>query len=120
MPDRPLCGGDACPDCLGRTHALLREPRGDVLLPGARPTAAGLERHALRFGPGMVAETAAQYGIAVAVERPKKTTPRGPSLRARVAAHVEAGLGAELIAEMENLTPGRARRLIDETTEETP
>lgn len=111
----PVCGD--CPVCLARTHALLREPRGGVLLPGPAPTAAGLNRHAERFGPGMVAETADQYGIVVKVERASKTTSsRGPSLKTRVAGHVGAGLSAELIAELENLSPGRARRLIDEVT----
>lgn len=111
----PICG--ACPDCLESTRALLRVPPAPVLLPGPRPTAAGLEKHATRFGPEQVAETAAEYGLSVAIERAK--APRkvsGPSLRTRVATLVADGYGVEQIAEIEDLSPARARRLVEELT----
>lgn len=110
---RPICGD--CPDCLAKTHRLLRLRRGPSLLPGPRPTAAQLERHAARFGPAMVAETAAELGIEVVVERERK--PRkasGPSLRTRVAQLVADGYSVEAIAEIEDLSPSRARRLVGE------
>lgn len=82
----------------------------------AAPTTAELERHARRFGPEGVAELARQLGVDVRVERPASTRKRakGPTLKQRVAAHVAEGRGVELIAEIENLSPSRARRLIEE------
>lgn len=89
--------------------------RRDTLLPGPRPTARQLERHAEKFGPEGVAETAAELGISVTVARPVRVAgPRRPSLKSRVKALVEAGHSAETIAEIEDLTPQRARRLVEE------
>lgn len=86
-----------------------------TLLPGAPPTAAALERHAARFGPAGVAETASEYGLSVSVGRAKrKRKVRGPSLKKRVAALLADGHDAEVIAEMEDITPGKARRLVAE------
>lgn len=59
-----------CAECqanLRRNAAKLRVSRGASLLLDPRPTAAGLEKHALRFGPSQVAETAAEYGLQVDV-----------------------------------------------------
>lgn len=111
---RPICGN--CPDCLECTRALTRVPPRRAILPGERPTAAGLERHARKFGPEQVAETAAEYGLSVAIERPKARPKRGggPTLRERVAGYLKAGHGADVIAELENLSPARAKRLITE------
>lgn len=107
----PICGN--CPECLARTNALLHVPRTS-LLPG-RPTVAALERHARKFGPAQVAETAAEHGLSVAVERdaPRRRTT-GPTLRQRVAGYVDADYSAEVIAELEGLSPSRARRLVAE------
>jgi hypothetical protein len=111
----PICGN--CDSCLARTRALLRVPPRRALLPGPRPTAAGLERHARKYGPEQVAETAAEYGVSIAIERPKRERKsRGPSLRTRVKQYVAQGYGPDVIAEMENLTPGRARRLVKEVS----
>lgn len=77
----PICGD--CDVCLRRTNALLRGPdAGVITLDGAPvPTAAALEKHAERFGSLMVPETAAEYGLTVAVE--KYTPPRRRSRRRR-------------------------------------
>lgn len=106
-----------CEENLARNAAKLRVPPRRSVMPGPPPTAAGLERHARRFGPAQVAETAAQYGVSVAIERPK-AVPRvsGPSLRTRVRTLVADGYGAEAVAEIEDLSPARARRLVQEVS----
>lgn len=112
---RPLCGN--CPACLEATRQLLGAPARPCLQERRAPTAAELERHAKRFGPAGVAETAAELGVDVQVERAaRKRGVRGPTLKARVAEHVAAGRGIELIAELENLSPSRARRIVQEVT----
>lgn len=112
---RTPCG--SCVTCLTATNRLIAPPRSTSLLPGPAPTAAGLEKHARKYGPAQVAETAAEFGVSVAVEREKKqSTPRGPSLKTRVRQHVANGLGVELIAELEDLSPSRARRLVEEVS----
>lgn len=111
---RPICGD--CGPCLAATARLLRVPRS-VLMPGPRPTVAGLERHARKFGPAMVAETAADYGLSVAVERPKaRRRGGGPSLKTRVAGYLKEGYSPEVIAELEDISPSRARRLVEEAS----
>lgn len=111
----PICGN--CPTCLQRTNALLRVPARTATMPGPKPTAAALERHAQRFGPEQVAETATQYGLSVAIERPKaRRKAGGPGLKARVATLVADGYGVDAIAEIEDLSPSRARRLVEEVT----
>lgn len=110
---RPICGN--CPTCLPRTNRLLRTAPAPRLLPGPAPTAAGLERHAAKFGPEGVAEVAAEYGLSVAVQRPTRhRTPRGLSLPARVATYLRDGHGVDVIAELENLSPARAKKLVSE------
>jgi hypothetical protein len=116
LPGRPLCG--ECPSCLERTHGLLKDDHRPCSRPA--PTAAQLERHARRFGPEGVKETAAEHGVEVEVGSTKRATRaarrgRGPTLRQRVEAHLAAGRGVELIAEIENLSPSRVRRLVKET-----
>jgi hypothetical protein len=80
------------------------------------PTAAALERHARRFGPDQVPETAAEYGVSVAITRAKAAPrkARGASLPQRVAGYLRAGHDVDVIAELENLTPARAKRLVTE------
>ena len=105
-----------------RAHAsfLARLTKGSgrsSVLPGPRPTAAKLERHAERFGAAMVAETAAELGISVVIQReraPRKVS--GPSLKKRVATLVADGYGVDAIAEIEDLTPARAKRLVEEAS----
>lgn len=76
---RPLCGN--CPRCLGTTNRLCTPRRTSR---GTAPTAAGLERHARKFGPAQVAETAAEYGVSVMVERAKPgLTPEQRKARRR-------------------------------------
>ena len=108
------CGD--CPTCRERTAARLAATSSLHDRVKATPiTAERLERHAKRFGPEGVAETAAELGVDVTVERPKrKAARRGPTLKERVAGHIEAGHSVELIAELENLSPSRARRLVAE------
>jgi hypothetical protein len=97
---------------------LVRTRRKTGLLLEPRPTAVGLERHAARFGPEQVAETAAEYGIAVAVERPVAARKvKGPTLRQRVADYVAGGHSADVIAELEDISPNRARQLVQEVTQ---
>ena len=112
MSARPLCS--ACPTCQAVTRELLRLPAPRATGAAPRPTRAGLERHAKRYGPELVPETAAEYGITVSVERPRRKPPRrlGPTRKERVAAYVESGYSVELIAELERIAPGRARRLV--------
>lgn len=95
---------------------LVRAGGRRAVLPGTAPTAAQLERHATRFGPEQVAETAAEYGVSVAITRAKAAPrrARGLSLRQRVAGYLKAGHDMDVIAELENLTPGRARTLVNE------
>lgn len=113
---RPVCG--ECPACLSITLRILRRPctgtRSSALPP---PTVEGLERHAARFGPDQVAETAAEYGLAVNVERPRRVRTKGPTLKQRVAAYVADGVSVDVIAEMEDLSPARARRLVQEVSQ---
>lgn len=51
----------------GRFLARLVRRRGPSRLLEPRPTAAGIERHAMKFGAEQVAETAAEYGLSVAI-----------------------------------------------------
>ena len=108
---------DGCSHCQHRQARLLARlcvsPRTVVV--GERPTTAGLEKHARRFGRAFVAETAAELGIAVTLAPPEpRRRTRGPSLKQRVARLLAGGHDVEAIAEVENLTPSRARRLVEE------
>lgn len=87
---------------------------------GRTITAAQLERHAKRFGPALVQETAAELGVTVNVEgaKAKGKARSATTLKERVAGHVAAGRSVELIAELENLSPSRARRIVQEVTDE--
>jgi hypothetical protein len=111
---RPLCG--ECEACLERTRALLESAPLACLRPSAVPTAAQLERHARRFGPEGIEELAAELGVRVKVERPRvtRTRAKGPTLKERVRGYLEAGHSVDVIAELENLSPSRARRLVEE------
>src|SRR5689334_2598021 len=102
-----------CSECLAnlRRHGVTLSapaPR-----PTAAPTAEALERHARKFGPALVAETAQEFGLTVDVEAPKVARVRRPSLKQRVAKLVAAGHSVEVIAEVENLSPARARKLVE-------
>lgn len=110
---------DSCPACQHghgrRVMRLARPTRKPGLRVGPRPTGAALERHAAKYGPEQVAETAAEWGLAVAISRPKaRRASRGPSLKTRVARLVAEGHGVDTIAEIENLSPTRARALVKE------
>lgn len=118
------CGSDGGADVTpydGSVHARQEHARllaglegGAAPTLGPRPTKAQLEKHAARFGPDQVAETAAELGVDVEVTRAKKARAKGPTLKQRVAAHVAAGHSVDVIAEMEDLSPARARRLVEE------
>lgn len=110
---RPLCG--ECPACLEATARCIGRAPEPVRQAHPAPTAEELERHAQRFGPEGVAETADELGVDVAVERPRrKRGPRRPTLKARVAELMAQGHGVDVIAELENLSPSRARRIMEE------
>lgn len=119
--------------CRRATSRLLtpRRVRG-VVVPGAEaPTKKSLLQHVKRYadptkvGPEnavetvrIVGELAAQHGITIdlpRIELPRKE--RRPGLRARIASHLERGVGWDTIAEMENLSASRARRLRTELEE---
>jgi hypothetical protein len=110
-----------CPNCqdnLRRNAAKVTTPRGRALLAGCPPpTVAGLERHARRFGPARVPETAAQLGLTASAEREPPVRKVGrPPLRQRDKALVDAGHGVVVIAEIDDLTPCRARRFVKEVS----
>jgi hypothetical protein len=93
-------------------------PAGVAPCLGPTPTRAALEKHAARFGPDQVAETAAELGVDVEVApRARTRRPTGPTLRQRVATLVAAGHGAAVVAEAENLSPARARELVAQAKE---
>lgn len=78
------------------------------------PTARSLKRHGERYGWEGVAEIAAEYGISLMIPKPEKdeTKPkRGPSLKKRIQEYLERELSWTAIAELENLSPRRAREL---------
>jgi len=61
------CG--ECPACLERVAALLSTPSRDVVAFDFRPpTKAELLKHAEKFGPALVNETAAEFGLDVKVK----------------------------------------------------
>lgn len=60
------CG--ECLPCLERTHSLLRSRPVVRTRTLAAPTKAELLKHAEKFGPGLVNETAAEYGLDVKVK----------------------------------------------------
>lgn len=70
-----------CIDNLARNGHKLRVPARVSLQVGTRPTVAGLERHAVKFGPAQVAETAAEYGLTVSLAG--AVEPRRPRRRRR-------------------------------------
>lgn len=109
-----MCG--ECRENRRRNRAKLRPPaRKATAAIGPRPTAAGLERHAGRFGPEQVGETAAQFGLSVAISRAtRKSKARGPGLKQRVKALLGRGASTDDIAEVENLSPAKARALVEE------
>ena len=108
----------ACIENLRRNAKLLSSAPSGRRAQGPWPTAAELERHARRFGPEGVEELANELGVRIKVERPKvtRTRAKGPTLKQRVAEHLAEGRGVELIAELENLSPSRARRLVEEVS----
>jgi hypothetical protein len=84
------------------------------------PTVAALEKHAARFGAEGVAEVAAEHGLVVnlkgaaAVERRVKRGRRRGSLPKQVAELIGRGASVDSIAETLDLSPSRARRLVNE------
>lgn len=114
MPDLPAYDGGTVARGAHARFLVALASGGGPLPPGPAPTAAGLERHARRFGPAQVAETAAQYGLSIAIERPRAARKGGgPSLKTRVARLVADGYSVEAIAEVEDLSPARARSLVE-------
>lgn len=104
---------DGCAECQERARKALDAP--PARRPRPAPTASQLERHAKRFGPEGVAETAQELGVDVSVERPAtRRSTRRPGLKARVSALVAQGHGVDVVAEVENLSPARARRIVEE------
>lgn len=120
--DRPICGYPDCSTCAPRVRRFLRVPRrGRLDLPGAtKPTATALERHARRFGPEQVGEVAADHGLTVnlagaaTIERRVKRGRRRGSLPTQVAELLGRGASVDSIAETLDLSPSRARRLVND------
>ena len=108
-------GGHVSQVAHSRFLARVCRARRRSLLPGAAPTAAALEKHAARFGPEQVPETASEYGISIAITRAKAKPrrARGASLAQRVAGYLKQGHGVDVIAELENLSPSRARTVVN-------
>ncbi len=93
----------------------LPRPAPTTRLEGAKvPTRAALLKHAERYGWEGVEEVALEYGISgVVAPRVKRTrSTRGPSLKKRIAGYLARGMSEAAIAEAENLSPSRARRLV--------
>lgn len=107
-----------CEECIARMRELLKgPPPAPGRIPASAPTAASLEKHARRFGREQVAETAAELGIEVEVETPtRRARAKGPTLKERVRVYLMAGHGVETIAELEKMTPARARKIIEEVS----
>ena len=120
--DRPICGHLDCGVCVPRMRRFLAPPRTERLaLPGASaPTVASLERHARKFGGEQVAEVAAEHGLVVdlgraaTIERRVKRGARRGSLPKAVAELLGRGASVESIAETLDLSPSRARRLVND------
>ncbi len=94
----------------------LPRPAATTRLEGAaKPTRAQLLRHAEKYGWEGVEEVALEYGISgVVAPRVKRSrSTRGPSLKKRVAGYLARGMSVEAIAEAENLSPSRARRVVE-------
>lgn len=121
------CGNANCMRCRRRFARALRVPGGTRLAtPGEKPvTAAALEAHVARYtGDKVPAEAArstiaaalavaAEHGLTLNIAKPpRERKSRGPSLRKRVAQLVADGYDAEQVAEIEDLTPHRARDLV--------
>lgn len=119
--------------CRRATHRLLTPPRrrGVVVAGMTTPTKKELTQHLKRYanpekvGAANAAETvrivgevAAAYGIRIDLPRidlPRKE--RRPGLKARIKEQLERGASWDSIAETENLSPSRARRLRTEFEE---
>lgn len=119
---RAMCS--SCIDCIAIIRRVLTPRRVAAhRVPGSTPpTAQQLMRHGKRYGWEGVAETAAEYGIAVTLpeearRKPQRARRVGPTLRQRIATMLEEGRGPDFIAEAEDLSPSRTRRLIAEITE---
>jgi hypothetical protein len=80
------------------------------------PTAAQLLKHAAKFGPEMVNETAAQFGVKMprlAVETPKRQRRSGPTVNAQVLELHSRGSVPAAIADTLNLSDRRVRGILD-------
>ncbi|HEY2371391.1 MAG TPA: hypothetical protein VGH82_02475 [Gaiellaceae bacterium] len=83
--------------------------------PLAPPTAAQLFKHAEKFGPECVNETAAQYGVKLerlAVEKPKRQRRSGPTVKAQVLELHGRGALPAAIADTLNLSDRRVKELL--------
>jgi hypothetical protein len=125
-----------CVDCIERTRAKLRPQarRETIAVPGlTTPTRASLEKHVARFAdPKKVGEENAKktieavmavandHGITLSVKpikSVKQISLRRPPLKDRIREHLAEGHSIDYIAEMEDLSPSRARRLVAEIGE---
>lgn len=70
---------DGCEECQEEQARLLAAPPKKSKAKTKAPTAEDLERHAARFGPEGVAETAEAYGLTVDLSEAKP--PRRPRRR---------------------------------------
>lgn len=109
-----ICGN--CPACLDRTNAILSAPAPRPKPAG--PTAEQLHRHAERFGPELVKETAKELGVDLRLRKvepkPKRQRRTGPSLREQVAELHGRGMMPAAIADVCNISDRRAAELIRE------
>jgi hypothetical protein len=81
--------------------------------PLAAPTAAHLFKHAQKFGPEMVNETAAQFGVTMprlAVGTPKRQRRSGPTVNAQVLELHSRGSVPAAIADTLNLVRQAGKR----------
>jgi hypothetical protein len=113
MSERPLCGD--CPACLERTAALLAADEPEHRLCEGAPSAERLLRHAERFGPELVKETAAELGVSLRVKagpRPKRRRRTSAELLAQVAELRSRGLLPAAIADALNVSDRRVRDVL--------
>lgn len=123
---RPICG--SCLDCLRITNLLSRPRKKDtgVAVPGTtKPTAKALKKHGEKFGWNGVAEVGSAYGIdikvpkgAEMVKEKKKRKVSTKEIKQRIRTYLEEERSLDYIAEIESISPSRARKLVRELEEE--
>ena len=122
--DHARCGN--CAKCTRElreiSHEWMRRSPVAPVLDAPEVTRVKLLRHAARHGWDQVVETAAEHGIYLTPppkERATSKRAKGPTLKERIAEMLERkpDTKVETIAEVENLSPSRARRLVAEVKE---